>query len=311
MLIAVMSYNRGNYLKKCVEALELHLPSSEIKVYDDGSTCKLTQKVLEEIKIKHQVYIAGSDSKIGKHRGLYNNMNIALKEAIERRFNYIFYIQDDIQLVRRADGEFLNECKEIFKSDSRIVQIQPVFFKGETLKEEYNKFTTINREVGYYEGNILGISGIADVGITRIAPLSEQNWMFSDSESNNMSLGSKLGWKYVKPKNPIMMYTPWPETFRNKKGMKRYLMKLADRKYNAAFYSYIDMTDSNIHSLNNRSIEEYPYAEDYLKLNTSVNLVKPWHYSSSYEYVMSQIVKLLKQVYLYKIVKTVFGLFKK
>ncbi|WP_433773167.1 glycosyltransferase [Bacillus wiedmannii] len=303
VMFAIFSYNRGNYLFNCIQSIERNYPNlhkQNLVIYDDNSECENTVRILNNLQNKYEVKINKHMINDNSRCGLYYNMNLALQDAIDQNYEYIFFIQEDLQIVRPIDEYFLNECNVIFGSDPNIIQVSPVFFKGTFSKEEFNRFTSINEQFGYYIGNPLGLNGVSDIGITKVKPLKEVNWFFDNDETINMRKGTELGLVYVKPKNPIMMYTPWPETYRYKTASKsKTYTRILDYIYRAGLHTYKDMPEEKINELCCRSIHEYPYAENYLSITENIRLKKPWNYISTRYYVKKKINRF-KKVILFK-----------
>lgn len=300
IMFAIFSYNRGDYLKNCIQSIERHFPllhKRNLVIYDDYSECEQTVQILNEYKHKYDVKINQELINDNCRCGLYYNMNLALQDAIKRNFEYLFFIQEDLQMVRPFDEHFIAECKTIFDSDSNIVQVSPIFFKGTFSKQEFDRFTTINEHLGYYLGNPLGLDGISDVGITKVEPLKEAGWIFDNDETENMKKGTDKSWVYVKPRNPIMMYTPWPETYRYKTASKdKFYTKMLDHIYHAGLHPYNDMTGEKIEELLSRSIYEYPYAENFLTVKDDVGLIQPWNFISTRYYVKKKIRSMRRAI---------------
>ncbi len=301
MMVAVMSYNRGKYLENCISSIERNLTKDNIFIYDDNSD---DSKTVDYLKfVKYPVII---NKRVGNHalRGLHVNINLALAEAISKGFKYLFIIHDDVQIVRLCDGIFFDECEEIFKSDKNIISILPVFFKGKVgvhNQSFYSSKLKINYNPDYYTSPHL--SGLADMGIMQVDKLKEANWFWDENigDAANMKDASKFGWFYVKIKNPIMMYTPWPETFRaNQSFFENLMSKFADKFYNVGLHPYADMSSEEVHKLINRKIDDFPIADDFLK-TTSSGLTKPWQYKDSLTCLKESVSRQLKKLGLYSV----------
>lgn len=310
ILFVIFSYNRGKYLKNCVDSIFENCPgikNENIMIYDDHSDDPKTVDILDALQQKIKVNINKGKNPAISRRGLYHNMNKALQDAIKGRFNYIFFIQEDLQFVRELDSRFLSECQKILESDPNIIQIQPLFFKGTIKEKEYSQFLKMNEEFQYYYGNPHQLYGIADIGLTKVEPLRVDDWQFDHEETINMKKGTQKGWLYVKPKNPIMMYLPWPETYRYKKTGKDHLFtRLLDYYYKTGFYPYKKMTDDVVQVLLDRPIQEYPYGERFLKLKLNVKLREPWNYVSAKFYFLKRFFKVSKKVHLFWIIEVYY-----
>lgn len=297
MFVAVFSYNRGNYLSNCIESIEKHINPKELIIYDDHSTCIRTQETLDSLRENYNIISDSYDSKDNIRKGLYTNMNQAVEYAIDNSYDYILMIQDDMQVVRNWNSTFTKEVENIFSSNQSIVQIVPVFFKSSNRNID-SKRLIINEENNYYMNRY--IPGVSDVGIIKLNKIKLKRWKFGDNEPQNMKETVNFGWKSVKMKNPIFMYTPWPETFRAGSVLDKILLQITEKVYNTGFYPYQSMSRKSIDSLINRPIDKFPYAEDYLA--TIEPTKKPWVYTSSLTYIKIKIYRYLKKSF--KLIKT-------
>ncbi|MDZ7641149.1 MAG: glycosyltransferase [Desulfurivibrio sp.] len=92
MLFCIFSYNRGNFLKNCVQSIESCSPDSKIAVFDDDSDDTETISVLRDLGEKHTVFTSTEHS---SHHlgGLYNNMQNALEYCQDEEL--VCFLQDD------------------------------------------------------------------------------------------------------------------------------------------------------------------------------------------------------------------------
>ena len=304
-MFAIFSYNRGQFLTNCVQSIiencsEIHYDN--IVIFDDDSDELTTKNILEKLRTNFQVVVNEEKNFNISRRGLYHNMNKALQMAIERDFEYVFFLQEDLQIVRPVDSEFLQHCDSIFAYDENIVQIQPVFFKSTTPDTKYRQFITINEDCKFYAGNENNTLGIADIGLIKLKLLKEQQWQFDHEETLNMKKGQQLGWYYVKPANPIMMYLPWPTTYRFKKaGDSQWFIRYLDRLYGTGFHPYKTMTD--IQALINRPIAAFPYGESFLQIKSGQSLKQPWNFVSTKFYFLKNFFNIMKKLKLFWLVK--------
>lgn len=310
MMFAIFSYNRGAFLQNCLNSILENCPNIQdenIVIFDDDSDEPETKEILSNISKRFQVIINNEKSPYISRRGLYHNMNKALSLAIGRNFPYIFFLQEDLQIIREVDQSFLQQCEEIFEYDENIVQIQPVFFKGTIPEAKSRQFLSINSTANFYLGNENNVLGIADIGLIKLKKLKEQNWVFEHEETLNMKKGKALGWYYVKPKNPILMYLPWPKTYRHKKsGDEQLLIYLLDKIYRTGFHPYKKMSALEVKALVNRPIENYPYGEQYLKIKSGISLKQPWNFVSTKFYFLKKFFNIMKKLKLFWIIKVYY-----
>lgn len=278
ILVAVMSYNRGPYLKNCIASIQRHMPGAKIAIFDDNSSDPETQKILAELGRNIEVNVnqtAGSNSHL---KGLYHNMNKALDRAQELSKEYVFFVQDDQQLVRPFDKTFWKEILDIFQSREDLCQVIPVFFKGFWPESQLKaRFQTVE-PAGYY---IESTYGIADIGIVHLSRLLKKNFRFKNSEGESSSHAFSLGLRTAHCRNPIFMYTPWPRVFRKiKNPIVRWAADLNQLGVNTGCHPFKDMSDEKIQLLLSRPIHEFPKAENFLE--TYSKLRKPWWYSDPF-----------------------------
>ena len=141
--------------------------------------------------------------------------------------------------------------------------------------------------------------GLADIGIMRVKTLKEINWKWypEKEEFVHRNILHKEGYYSVLFRDPNIMFTPWPETYRNnisKRSFKNFLIFLSDKLFNAGFHPYKEMSNEKINKLLSRDIREIPYAEDYLE--TYTKLKKPWLYTTSINYFVYHFVKFANQL---------------
>ena len=122
-----------------------------------------------------------------------------------------------------------------------------------------------------------------------------------------MELSSAFHWDYVRPKNPVMMYTPWPETFRYGASLvETFFSRILNFLFYAGMHPYRDMSVDSISKLLLRPVEILPIADEYLESFES-ELITPWEYTTPVTILKWRLKKYLKAVKLYAILKK-FGL---
>ncbi len=280
ILIAILSHNRGRYLENLLESIQTNFSGHSTRIYDDYSDDLETIEILEYLKktypiLRHNQHRTPHKNHLG---GLWENMSLALQDAVDGGFERIFYVQDDCQFVRPVTAEFLAACESIFERKKNIVQIHTNFFKGFSpdLEDRYR----IDHELGTY---LDPSYGICDLGLTHVSRLSESGFTFSKSEGyNNKIAKEKYGFQLAIARDPVMMYTPWPETHRDKTSiLTKFFREVNHRGVHAGVNPYECMTHKEIAELLERPIEELPIAERFLR--TRKDLKKPWWYSNVFE----------------------------
>ena len=123
----VFSYNRGLFLKNCVESIHRCAPGNDIIIIDDGSNDPDTLAILDSLASECRI-ISQPKDKITKLGGLYHNMQIALDDFAP---NGLFvFIQDDCQMVRKLQKEDEVYIQNYFEHFPEAAFLNPHFLKG-------------------------------------------------------------------------------------------------------------------------------------------------------------------------------------
>lgn len=279
-----MSYNRGHYLLNCIKSIQDNFRFDfDVLIFDDHSSDPETIKIIKSIRVEFPVFQTQFDGASKKHKGLYLNMNLGLKKAIEGDYDLLFIIQDDTQVIRTVDNYELDKIGKIFNNGS-VVVVVPLFFKMNHQKN-YQRLLSYNANLEYYypvDDRQNYLQGVSDVGIFDVRRLKEINWFFLDNEADNIALGRKLGLKRAVLKNPFLAYLPWPKTYRNKiTNFNDRLTFITDRIFHAGFHPFEYISPEALNRLFLRSENQIPFAEDYLVLKSGKTLKKPWNYYES------------------------------
>ena len=277
MIFCVFSFNRGVFLKHCVRTIELCVEQPRIVIFDDNSFDVDTIEALDEISQRHEIVSRDSKSahKLG---GLYNNMQAALD--CFPNASTLCFIQDDMQLTRDIDNSEIAEIEASFVENERLGFIHPCFVKG-SAKNKYKASLTYRDNEGLYYRKGSGQSaGNYFSAVTILSPgkLHDMKWTFDRSEPANDVQASKIFDNLAQLRNPFAMWLPEVPTYRGKR--KTVALKIAEAVRNVDFYPFKIMSMSEKNSLLNRSVDELPIAENFLKVDhqASDSLTKPWEY---------------------------------
>ena len=191
MDVAIFSYNRGAYLKNCVESLQRNLPGVHFTVYDDGSDEPETVAYLQSLggHVRH-MKSCGDE----RHGGYYNNMQAALDAT---QADYLLMLQDDLQVVRPFAQEELSRIHEVFEQSPTTVFISPLFMKGSKrayFQKRYQaddalrcyRWSADPQETGKVPQKY------ADIAVLHVARLRQSGWQFAGSEEANGALADRL-----------------------------------------------------------------------------------------------------------------------
>ena len=274
MHFCVFSFNRGPFLKNCVESIEKCCPSARITVFDDDSDDRETRQVLEEIAGTHRVEQPGHSS---AHRlgGLYGNMQSAL-ELLEHESTLCF-LQDDTQIVRPLLEPDFEDIEAAFQRRPELGFISPCFIRGRTLDRgaQFEAESDLNL---YFRRPDQRSSGchFSALLITKPSRLIKAGWSFKGSEPLNDEQASRLFGPMGYLHAPFAMWLPEVPAFRGKK--KTLGLKLAEKKRRCGFYPFEILDESEASALRQREFSVLPRAEDFLCC-TPETPPKPWAYN--------------------------------
>ena len=277
MIFCIFSFNRGSFLKHCVQTVEFCVEQPQIVVFDDNSFDTDTIAALDEIGQRHEVVSLDTKSthKLG---GLYGNMQIALERFPDAPS--LCFIQDDMQLTRTVEDSEITEIEASFVQNQKLGFIHPCFVKG-SAKNKYKASLDYRDDEGLYYRKGSGQSaGNYFSAVTILSPkkLHDIDWVFDRSEPANDAQASKTFDNLAQLRNPFAMWLPEVPTYRGKK--KTLALKIAERVRNVGFYPFKIMSESEKNSLLNRAAEDLPIAENFLEVEhpESNSLIKPWEY---------------------------------
>jgi hypothetical protein len=272
----IFSFNRGEFLRNCIESIMLCSPTSDITVWDDNSTDPFTRTVLSSLPQHLDVSIDIRQPPLdesgvrSKHGGLYNNLQRAWTSLADDTL--ICCIQDDMQLVRPIDTEEINSWKELLDAGLHRGFIQPAFLKTATEKTafmpEKNAYM-VNRQhrsAGAWYSDVFMIS-------TRL--LKETAWHFQHREAHNEQQARQHFEQMGYLKNPFVAWLPGAPAWRGKR--RTLAMRWAEKSRRCGFYPLKILPAADSESFCLRSHELLPLAESYLKLREG-ELEQPWFY---------------------------------
>lgn len=274
MDFCVFSFNRGQFLKHCVESIERCAPTSTVSIYDDASDDRETRQVLADLGSRHSVVESTADTRNGKHGGLYSNMQRAFEDQPGN--GIVCFIQDDMQLVRKlSESEIELMAMQLEQRGPRF--LHPAFLKGCNRAADSEEMR-YEQELGGYLCNRFGRSAGAhysDIHISSVAQLRLTEWCFLDKEALNEQQARGTLQQMLILRNPFVAWLPNVPAWR---GRTRTLaLRRAERKHRSGFYPIRFMSTKEETEFLERSPHQLPVAEDYLELYQQ-NLSEPWQY---------------------------------
>lgn len=272
----IFSFNRGAFLKNCIDSIEAAMDQPEIVIFDDDSNDPQTLEFLAGIKDRHQVVLPEKKGSI-KHGGLYHNMQNALVKLKDR--NLLCYLQDDTQLVRPILGHEVIELNELFESNPDVAFIHPCFIRGvDQLKRPLIPEPGPDASV-FVRKNMGQSAGVhySDLVMFKPARLLAAGWEFHQSEPANDSQAKASFGPMLYLWAPFAMWLPEVPAYRGKS--KTLGLKLAEKHKRCGFYPFRMWTEEQASRFLAASSEKVPpIAEQFLDC-VGETPAKPWTYN--------------------------------
>jgi glycosyltransferase involved in cell wall biosynthesis len=286
----VFSYNRGPFLRHCVETIRSCAPTVPLTVVDDGSTDAETLDVLDNLPVAVRRLAPGAGN-AQRHGGLYANMQRALDDCDAE---HLLFLQDDMQLVRplrAADFEYL---QAFFAHHPRAAFINPVFLKGQRARRD-QRVTRLQTDFPVYfrssPGKVRGFS-YADVVIADVGRLRQAQWRFLPGEIENARRAEQLFGAMGFMAYPFAMFLPEVPVYRGKH--MTWAVARAQQLGGTQPKVYALMDAAQCAALFDRDLSVLPVAENFLRC-TDPHVRRPFQYSAVNAYPGLRVLHKLEQ----------------
>ena len=264
MTIAVMTYNRPDHLRNCLESVARHAPGARLVVIDDSSTDPRQQAELQWAEATLGARIITGTGTQGWHGGLYHNMQRAL-DGCETPL--LMYLQDDTQLVRAISDGDLAEIVEHFHQTGAVFAY-PFFVKGRK-RRAWAPLFALAPGARFLrprprKGRGAQWFSYADICVADVAALRAAGWTFAQTEKANSEVAARLF-----PQGMSLITCPWgfycPEVpvFRNRKPTDSLVLRLAGPPGDIV-KAFNDLDRETIARLVGRTSPGLPVAEEWL-----------------------------------------------
>lgn len=261
MDIAIFSYNRGAYLKNCVDSLLRNWPGAHFTVYDDGSDEPQTVAYLQSLGERVCHMKSECDH---RHGGYYNNMQSALTAT---QADYLLMLQDDLQIVRPFGASDLSAIHAVFEHNPDVAFVSPLFMKG-SKRAYFQQRYQPDAGLRCYKwlADPLETAKVprkyADIAVLHVARLRQCGWQFAASEEANGALADALFGDMIQAAEPWVFYVPEEPAYRGR--VLTLGAKLAARMSGNQVKSFQDMTAQASWVFAHRDLSAYPFAEDFV-----------------------------------------------
>ena len=252
-LLCIFSFNMGQALANCLESTARHFPSFDCAIVDDQSDDPLTIAVLNDWRARVTYFHESTEPKAGKNHGnLYINIQRMTDLALAKGYRFLFMIQDDMQFVRPFSSALQAEYSALFHNDS-VLQIDPRFHRKMMIVDVLPELNGYAFAEGDYRRSY------ADVGILDLHKIRDLGWRFVESEPANKKALTAMGMLRIFPFSPMMMHVPFPKIYRGGRLKRPWFLLRRGR------YGFADMTDADMHRLDNRPLSQAPHFREFLR----------------------------------------------
>lgn len=275
LTFCIFSFNRGRFLRNCVESIRACIPGAEIVIFDDNSD---DPETLAYLQLAAEVCRIVGPREVGtiKHGGLYHNMNAALELLGDRPL--LCFLQDDTQMVRPVSNSELTGLVELFESQPGLGFVHPCFIRGVDLKRR-PVIPLSGPAPGFFYRKDTGQSaGIhySDLVIFKPGRLIDAGWHFKQSEPANDTQAKALFGMMAYMWLPVAMWLPEVPAYRGKK--KTLGLRLAEKKKRVGFYPFRILSDQEAQLGSCQTPPRLPVAEEFLDCIPD-SPDKPWTYN--------------------------------
>lgn len=272
----IFSFNRGVFLKNCIDSIETAVEQPDIVIFDDDSDDPQTLEYLSDIASRHQIVWPEKKGNI-KHGGLYHNMQNALVKLKDREL--LCFLQDDTQLVRPLMSGEVKAFNDLFEKSPDIAFIHPCFIRGiDQMKRPLIPESGPNGTV-FLRKNMGQSAGVhySDLVMFKPARLLRADWEFKQSEPANDAQAKDAFGSMLYLWAPFAMWLPEVPAYRGKS--KTLGLKLAEKRKKCGFYPFQIWSEAQTtRFLTTDSGKEPPIAESHLEC-VGQTPTRPWTYN--------------------------------
>lgn len=262
LAVAIFSYNRGKYLKNCVDSVRKKIPFAEITIYDDRSDDPETVSYLaacgERVEVNERV---SSE----RHGNLYRNMQRAVEECPA---DLLLFLQEDTQVVRPLDPAFVSQIAAQMSGPEQAF-IRVSFFWGATEHRRKDPLT-VDLESRVYrvdpESPDCGLyQYYVDLSLCVPERLRQSSWKFANSEPANARQAKALFSPMPVLVDPFVCQCPEVPAYRDRRLYAASALVQIYRKGEVARFE--PMPPEEASDFTSRSPSGLPFAEQWLKTN--------------------------------------------
>jgi glycosyltransferase involved in cell wall biosynthesis len=253
VLAVSVCWNFYHYIRNTVESCQEFFPEADILVVDNGSTEPRLVQWLEHLRQEGRVSVMlrGHNNSSRRVGSLYDGYNDAFDWALERGYDLIYLMNDDVQFLYH-DPDLIPKVAAFFAAAHDASNLSIMFGKAIAPmhdRAQYVPELRAFRSLGY---------GVSDDGFFTSEFLRRTGFRFMDSESRHASDMRERGYQCYLWRDPVLAFVPWVATRRNGRIIGREFPPLAR-------YYLKPLEDAAVRRLHNRPDGDYAYGDDWTR----------------------------------------------
>lgn len=295
--IAIFSFNRGPYLRNCIESVQKHCPGVPFTVYDDGSDEPELVEYLNSLGALVRHMQAANTS---RHGGFYTNMQTALDEAST---DALLLLQDDVQVVRDVTESDVQAWSAYWENYPDCAFLNPVFMKGVRRTDFLRYYKPDPQDRVYHwvedaanpskDGPVPRF--YMDVCLLNTERLKSVGWRYHSSEFLN---GEQAGYHFShgmpQLPEPLVFYVPEEPVYRERVKTKG--TALAERLAGQTVKRFVSMSTAEAERFRTRDLSVYPFAEDFIRTEDP-NVQRPFRFNVYRTHWLARLVNKLEKLW--------------
>lgn len=204
LLNIVVSCELPGYLGNALKSLKQLLPIGDTLVIENGRDLDRTKAVIKDAMPDAVLLGRGENRADRKVGSLYEAYNEGIEYGLERGYDLLHFIQDDMQWMWYRAG-MMERIAEILQSNPSISMVLPLFQK-EIVATDFRRRAVPRPDLGTWEIDY----GVADIGIMAAAFIRKTGFRFGSTEGEHSARVLKMGGRAHVLAAPMISFVPWP-----------------------------------------------------------------------------------------------------
>jgi hypothetical protein len=276
LLNVFVCHNLPWYFRNTFESFREFFTVGDVLIVDNASTDPELKAYLKSIEGSCSnatvVYRDENRNAVHKVGSLYEANNLAIEHALKHGYEFINFIQDDVQFMWK-DEALMEKLDRIFALDSHILNVSILFQKA-TEPDLRTRYDIHPAGLSYESRDY----GAGDNGFFRLDRIAQTGFRFQNIEAQHSAAAFEKGSRVHLMRDPLVTYVPWPPTRRGGKLVGK------ERPPVGKYYLH-PLSSGAVETLTGRPIEKFPIADDYCKPWGFALLAPYWFSTPGLEYV--------------------------